>query len=335
MTLRHTLSLLILIIVPLSSPGWASPLEIVPFQTANRSPVAQIFGLPGPGTALLLPPSGTAAEFAVETAQNFAKNTSGDEVSFFDGETYRFNLALRRGVTPRFEAGLEVPYLLHRGGFLDGFMRDFHDVFGLSQSGRNNHPRNQLLYSYVRGGVQEILVDEHAEGLGDVRLRAAWQLWRTEGGPPRGAALHASLKLPTGDSDQLLGSGSTDLALWISGARGWERKGDALAIFGAAGAMGLTDGGVLKEQQRNLVGFGTLGGGWRPASWIVVKLQIDSHTPFFDSDLQELGVVMGQLMAGVDLAVGKRTVLELGFSEDIVVDTAPDTVFRLALRSRY
>jgi hypothetical protein len=297
--------------------------------------VAQIFGLPGPGTAILLPAGGNAAEFAVEAAQNFAKNTSGDEVSFFDGETYRFNLALRHGVTSRFEAGLEIPYLSHRGGFLDGFMRDFHDVFGLSQSGRNNHPRNRLLYSYVRAGKQEILVDEHAEGLGDVRLRAAWQLWRTEAGPPRGAALHASLKLPTGDSDNLFGSGSTDLALWVSGTRGWERKESALALFGAAGVMGLTDGDVLPEQQRNLVIFGTLGGGWRPASWLVLKTQIDSHTPFFDSDLQELGVVMGQLLLGVDLALGERTVLELAFTEDIVVDTAPDTVFRLALRSQF
>jgi hypothetical protein len=335
MILRRILPVLVLTLTALVPSGWAAPLEIVPFQTANRSPVAQIFGLPGPGTALLLPAGGNAAEFAVETAQNFAKNTSGDEVSFFDGETYRFNLALRRGVTPRLEVGLEIPYLSHRGGFLDGFMRDYHDVFGLTQSGRNNHPRNRLLYSYVRGDVQEILVDEHTEGLGDIRLRAAWQLWRNETGQPRGAALHASLKLPTGNSDDLLGSGSTDLAVWVSGTRGWEKKGSARALFGAVGVMGLTDGDVLRDQQRNLVGFGTIGGGWRPADWVVLKLQLDTQTPFFDSDLQELGWVMGQLLLGVDLALGERTVLEVGVNEDIVVDTAPDTVFRLALRSRF
>jgi len=84
-----------------------------------------------------------------------------------------------------------------------------------------------------------------------------------------------------------------------------------------------------------LVGFGTIGGGWRPADWVVLKLQLDTQTPFFDSDLQELGWVMGQLLLGVDLALGERTVLEVGVNEDIVVDTAPDTVFRLALRSRF
>ena len=99
--------------------------------------------------------------------------------------------------------------------------------------------------------------------------------------------------------------------------------------------MVLTDGDVLKEQQYNLVGFGTLGGGWRPSPWLVVKLQIDSHTPFFDSEIQELGVFAAQLIAGVDLALGEGTALELGITEDIVVDTAPDTMFRLALRSRF
>jgi hypothetical protein len=335
MTLQRLLPICILFLTTFSTTALAAPLEILPFQTANRNPVAQIFGLPGPGTAILLPPGGTAAEFAIDTAQNFTKNTSGDEISFFDGETYRFNLVLRHGVLPRFEVGLDLPYLIHRGGFLDGFVEGFHDTFALSQSGRDNNPRDRLLYSYVRGGKQEILLDDHAEGLGDVRLRAAWQLWQAETGPPRGAALHASLKLPTGDSDRLLGSGSTDLALWVSGTRGWEWGSTELALFGAAGVMAMTNGKVAEEHQRNLAGFGTLGGGWRPASWIVLKIQFDGHTPFYDSDLPELGDFAGQLIMGGDLALGKQTVLEIGVSEDVIVDTSPDAVFRLALRSRF
>jgi hypothetical protein len=335
MTWRRRLTLLLLLLA-LPAPGFAAPLEIVPFQTANRSPVAQIFGLPGPGTALLLPAGGTAAEFAVDTANNFSKNAHGDEVSFLDGETYRFSLGLRHGVTPRFEAGFDLPYLAHSGGFLDTFIEGFHDTFGLPQSGRDNAPRDRLLYSYRRAGVEEIRVDDDTAGVGDVRLGAAWQLWRgAEGQPPRGGALRASLKLPTGDSDRLLGSGSTDLALWLSATRGWRLGGTELAAFGAAGAMALTDGQVLKEQQRNLVGFGTLGAGWRPLDWLVLKVQFDGHTPFFDhSDLRELGSAV-QLVMGGDLAVGERTSLELGLSEDIAVDTSPDVVFRLALRHRF
>lgn len=333
--LRRMVCLLALLL-SLPAPGWASELEILPFQTANRSPVIEIFGLPGPGTAILLPPGGTSVELAAEATQNFAKNTKNGEVSFLDGETYRFNLSLRRGITSKLQLGLDIPYLMHREGFLDSFIYDFHDFFGLPQSGRDNFPKNQLLYSYERDGIQEILVDESAEGFGDIRLSAAWQLKRSESGPPRGSSLHVSLKLPTGDSDRLLGSGSTDLAFWWSGTHGWGGGGNsAWALFGALGALALTDGDVLKDQQYNLVGFGTLGGGWRPLSWLAIKIQFDGNTPFFDSELPEFGSFAGQLFSGVDLALTDHTVFELGIGEDVLVDTAPDATFRLALRSRF
>jgi hypothetical protein len=38
---------------------------------------------------------------------------------------------------------------------------------------------------------------------------------------------------------------------------------------------------------------------------------------------------------GGDLALGKQTALEIGVSEDVIVDTSPDAVFRIAVRSRF
>jgi hypothetical protein len=99
--------------------------------------------------------------------------------------------------------------------------------------------------------------------------------------------------------------------------------------------MGMTDGDVVEEQQRNLVGFAMLGGGWRPWSWIVLKLQLDGHTSLYDSDLKELGDPAAILTVGGDLALGEKTALEIGVSEDIATETAADVVFRLALRSRF
>lgn len=334
MTMRLP-TLLVLLLPALAAPAAAAPLDIVPFQTANRSPVVQIFGLPAPGTAQLLAPGENAVEFAVDTVQNFAHDSSGDEDLFFDGESYRFNLNLRRGLTPRFEAGIDLPYLAHRGGSLDDFIEDWHDAFNLPQSGRDKAPHDRLLYSYIRDGKQEILVDDNAQGIGDIRLNGAWQITGADVGEPWAASVHASLKLPTGDSDDLLGSGSTDLSLWLSATRSWQLEGSALALFGSLGAMGLTDGDVVEDQQNNLVGFGTLGGGWRPLDWLVLKIQVDGHTPFFDSDLKELGDPAAMLTFGGDLALGESTALEIGISEDIATETAPDVVFRLALRSRF
>ncbi len=335
MTLRPTLLLFFLLTTTLATPAWAAPLDIIPFQTSNRAPMTQIFGLPVPGRALLLGPGETAASFAVDAEQNYSHNTSNNESIFFDGESYRFNLALHRGILPRLEAGIELPYLSHRGGFLDGFIEGWHDTFGLPQNGRDKAPRDQLRYSYIRNGKQEVLLDDNTEGLGDIRLHLAWQIDRPKEGPQRGAALHAALKLPTGDSDDLLGSGSTDLTLWLTGTRNGNWGGTALALFGSAGIMGLTDGEVAEEYQRNLVGFAMLGGGWRPFPWMVLKLQLDGHTPFFDSELEELGDPAAVLTLGGDLALSEQMALELGVSEDIATGTAPDVMFHLDLRSRF
>jgi len=335
MKLQLRLSLLLLCLMALTVPGWSATLDIVPFQTTNRAPMVEIFGLPTPGTAILLDSGQNAAELDLDTVQNFNHADKGDEILFMDGETYRLNLSLRRGIKPGFEAGIEIPYLWHRGGFLDDFIENWHDTFGMPQGGRDKYPQDQLRYSYIKNGKQEVLVDKNAQGLGDIRLRAAWQISRSEEGPPRGLALHASLKLPTGDSDDLLGSGSTDLALWLSGTHGSSWRDMGVALFGHLGLLGMTDGDVAEGQQNNLVGFAMLGGGWQPYSWLVLKLQFDTHTPFYDSDLRELGNVAGVLTVGGDVALGEHTALELGVAEDVITDTAPDVVFRLALRTRF
>jgi hypothetical protein len=100
--------------------------------------------------------------------------------------------------------------------------------------------------------------------------------------------------------------------------------------------MGMTEGDVLKEQQRNWVGFGGLGIGWSPARWIAFKLQANGHTSFYkDSELRELNMSSIQLTIGGTLAFSERISLDVGVTEDVVTLTSPDVVFHLALRGRF
>jgi hypothetical protein len=94
----------------------------------------------------------------------------------------------------------------------------------------------------------------------------------------------------------------------------------------------LTNGDILPDRQRNLVGFATLGGGWRPWPCVIFKLQVDGHTAFFASDLPQLGESL-LLTLGGTLDWG-NTSLDIGVGEDLIVDSAPDVVFHLALRHR-
>ncbi len=182
--------------------------------------------------------------------------------------------------------------------------------------------------------MERLRVDDSNFGIGDVRLSAAYQIY---GEGPGAATLRASLKIPTGSSGKLHGSGSTDLAIWLTGSRDKAlEKWGHWTIFGAAGGMAMTDGKVLKEQQNNLVGFGTIGIGWSPAPVIAFKTQLSTHTPFYgDSSLPELGDSAVQLIMGGTIAFSPTTSLDIGVSEDLAVYTSPDVALHLALTRRF
>jgi hypothetical protein len=253
-----------------------------------------------------------------------------------DGETYRFALAARYGIAPGFEIGLTIPLLTNSGGFLDGFIEGFHDFFGFNQGKRKSYPEDRLLYEYTRAGDSKVLVNDGSTGIGDIRLSGAWQVYSDRRENPRQVALHGSIKLPTGNSHRLFGSGSTDFALWVTASDNYRLPLGNLTLYAAGGGLVMTDGDVLRDQQRNLVGFGSLGIGWSPLEWLALRIQADGHTSFYGgSDLVQVNSGSVQLTTGGTFGLTRNTFLDVGVSEDVVVDASPDVVFHFALRSRF
>lgn len=320
---------------------WLDPypiysLELIPFHTQNQSPLIQIYGLPSTGEAAVTSLSHMDVKLVFDLSNNYVKDSAGGERIVLDGESYRWTFVGRYGIARGTEVGVEIPYIVQGGGFLDGFIEGYHNTFGFPRGGRDRAPSGRLLYHYQRNGVDKRHVDTSSSGLGDLRLTTAFQLYQTENADPTAAALRASLKLPTGNSDQLHGSGSTDLAVWLTASSGHTFESGLWTLFGSAGAMGISDGKVLYEQQRNLIGYGSIGIGWRPISTVGFKMQINGHTPFYkDSDLVELSASSAQVTVGGSLALSKTTSLDIGISEDIIIKTAPDFVFHLAIQSRF
>jgi hypothetical protein len=309
--------------------------EITPFYTTNQSPLVQIFGLPPADNATVLPPGKASVLLAVDVASNNAGDATPRENILLDGESYRFTLALRYGIAKGVEAGIDVPYVGQGGGFLDSFIIGWHDFFNLPQGGRKEEPRNRLLYTYTKDGQNRLLINDSSFAPGDIRLSGGMQLYHDGNENPRAVALRASLKLPTGDSNELHGSGSADFALWLTASDDYRLPIGHFTLFGAAGGIAMTTGDVLRGQQRNVAAFGSLGCGWSPAEWIAFKVETSGHTGFYkDSDLRELGNG-AQLIIGGTLAFTPRTSLDIGVSEDIAVNTSPDVAFNLALRQLF
>lgn len=310
----------------------AGALELVqPFFSRNMNPFVQIFGLPTAEGAVPTPEHRLETRLVLDIANNYAGSIYQGEGSVIIGETYRSVLAMRYGLLKKLEIGIDLPFIAQSRGNFNDFIREWHKTFGLSGGGRDKATDDQLLYSYTDDGKEPFAITDPTSGLGDVLLSAALPLWEGSGQQHRRLALRAALKLPTGDASDLLGSGSTDLSLRLCGEDPQTFANARISWFGSLGALFLTKGDVISDRQRQTVGFGTVGFGWQPLSWLALKLQLDGHTAFYSSALTELGDPSAQLIMGGTLGLPADFKLDLAVSEDIVVNTAPDVVFHFDL----
>lgn len=306
-----------------------------PFYSRNLNPFVQIFGLPATEGALLTQEGRVGARMTLDVANNYTHDVAQGENIEIRGETYRSVLAIRYGLGKKLEVGIDLPYLSHGRGHLNDFISDWHDTFGLPQGGRDGATDDRLAYGYNDRGHNRVVVAGSASGLGDVLLSAAMPLGQDGGENSRRLALRVGLKVPTGSALDLLGSGSTDFSLRLSGEDRQTFAAARITGFGTLGALLLTEGEVIPDRQRHLVGFGTMGFGWQPLSWLALKLQLDGHTAFYKSELSQLGDFSTQLVMGGTIGLPGGLLLDLAVSEDIIVNTAPDAVFHFSLRGLF
>jgi hypothetical protein len=333
------ISKLLLFLSLLCSVGVASAadMEITPFSTFNQSPLVQIYGLPHDTGADIILPGTFHISMNQDLSSNYTVNSSTREQITLDGETYRMTFAARYGIARQWEAGVEVPYIIQGGGFLDSFVIDWHNTFGLPQGGRNSAPKDRLLYSYRKDGIQKLLIDRSGSGIGDIALTGGFSLYDVGGTELHDRlALKGAVKLPTGDSSYLLGSGGTDVMLQLCGSMIRFSELGSLGVYGSVGGIAMSRSDVLRDQHKPLAGVGTLGLGWGPAPWISFKVQLNGNTPLYhDSSLVELSKSPLVLVFGGALRFPGEYLLDIGVAEDVAVATAPDVSFHLGLSKRF
>lgn len=320
-----------------ATAGQAADMEITPFRTVNQRPLVLIYGLPSESAAVLTPAGHSAFSFTQDVTSESTFSETRNEQIFLDGESYRWTLSARYGFSNRFEAGIDIPYILYGGGFLDGLIVDWHKTFNLPQGGRESAPKNRINYSYFKDGVRKLDIRNASSGIGEIVLNGGMLLHEAADAEfHESLALRTSLKLPTGESSSLRGSGSTDFSLYLCGAINNFTEWGSLGVFGSAGGMVLTKGDVLPDQQNNLVAFGMVGLGWGPAEWISFKLQLNAHTALYhDSALNELSQHSLMMVVGGALKLPDGYLLDIGVSENVAVATAPDISFHLGLSKQF
>lgn len=295
-----------------------------PLHTANRNPFVQLFGLPSTMSADVLPPKQSEIILSVEAANHFSLDSAQDESIFIDGEHYRIEWSARFSLTERLEWGVSVPYLIYDGGGLDGFIDGWHNTFNLPDGDRNDYPKHQIDMTYTDNGETTVFLQDRTDSLGDIQLLLGYALaeqW----------TVRAGVKLPTGDVDQLSGSDGTDLfaGMYFSSMPNSDWRWHA-----NIGAIWMEQGDAIAERQEDWAAFGSLAAIWLASDNIALKIQLDGHTAFYDSELTPLGKDSAQLILGGSWRFVEKASLDISVSEDIITETAPDVVFQLAIRTR-
>jgi hypothetical protein len=333
-SMGRSLPVLVAILALLLPSTAARAVEIHPFYARHFSPLVQAFGLPPAEDGDTAPAGTVLSRLVVDAANSYHGGAGPRQSSSLDGETWRTTLALRYGVGPRLEAGIDVPVVNHSGGFLDGFIESFHRAIGKPKNDGAGNPRDRFGYAYSRDGTAIVALTNDTWALGDIMLSGAWRL-SSPADSGRPTALRATLKLPTGKEADLAGSGGTEGSLRIAVLDPKTFARWNTTLFASAGALYIGSDTFLGDLRRPIVGFGTVGAGWTPASWVALKLQADGHTAISrESGFKPLSWTV-HVMGGFTFALPHGVEMDLGISENILNETAPDVGFQLGFRKRF
>jgi hypothetical protein len=298
----------------------------------DNGPLTGYFGIPDSTEgSILLQPGERRWEMLLLASSHSANDERNGEEILLDGETTRLEFRYRRGIRPGLEIGIELPYLWHESGGMDPLVDAWHDVLGLSGGFRAGRADDQLEFAYVDADGSQVDFRRNAHGIGDLRLLAGWQLRSDE---RHTMALRFGLKLPTGDSDALLGSGGTDVSVGLAGDLREPFSLEGLSAYYRASLVHIGEPDVLADRYREWVGHAAFGLGQQFTENIELHLQAALRGPLYDAGVEPLGEPSATLTFGGTVRLSPRWRLGLGVSEDVKVKSAPDVSFQLTLDYR-
>jgi hypothetical protein len=297
-----------------------------PLLTRNQNPLTLPYGLPTPLPARL--PSAGSGRFTLDVNwSNSANLESSDDYDFtMDAESQEVRLRLEHALGSKWAAMIEVPWRNLSGGSLDGFIDNWHDLFGLPQGPRKDMPDDRLLIDYQQGGQALLHVDDSGSGIADIPIGIGYQAYSSD---ERALGAWLTVKLPVGDSDYLLGSGATDVALSVAGET---RLAEKWLLFGQVDAVWLGDGDILPQYQDSFAWSGLAGVSWNAWRTLDLTVQFQANSQIFDLPVEGMSgdaVILGY---GGSYRTTGGWRFDFGMSEDIQVDASPDATFYFAVQ---
>jgi hypothetical protein len=300
-----------------------------PFLTRNQNPLLALYGLPAPLPARLPPSGGGRVAGVINWGNTEKEDFSADGNYTLDAETFELRLHFDHGFSERFALHAELPWRQVSEGSLDGFIDDWHGVFGLPGGSRRRLPEDQLLIEFERGGATLLRIDESTSGIGDIPLALGYQLYATDSSA---LSTWLTVKAPTGKADDLTGSGAVDVAATLAGQT---QLNEHWQLFGQASVAWLGEGDLLPELQESFAW--TLMGGLTWNAWRALDLtaQVEANSRLYDGIESELDGDAVVLTLGGSWRTEGGWRYDVGVSEDLQAGASPDIVFIFAVARAY
>lgn len=325
-------------LAPAAADEGASCAAAAPLRIVNLNPFHLPYRAPASLGACVLAPGASEVIASLDIASHMVGARSRAELLSIDGETWRPELALRRGFREGWEYFLELSSVSHVPGAFDGFIETWHSVFGLPQGGRDSTPRGRLGIVYARDGVRRVDIDRETSSPGDLALGIGHAA-RPDFLANDGLAIRGAVSLPTGSEAALTGTGGLSAAVWAETSGVLLRPGGGRAwLYGAAlGALAASPPEALSGiAAGRFAAFGRLSVTWRALPRLSLTAQVDLRSsPYGRSSLAPLAGPIIMLGMGGRIELTPHTTLEVAVVEDDGWRrAAPDIGLHAALRWR-
>jgi len=290
------------------------------FATRDQNPLLRGFYLPLPSDTREDAGATLSATWLVSNTLNV--ESDAHESLHVDGESDALDFSYENALSQSWRYRFTVPIIRDSGGFLDSVIDTWHEAFGFPRGFRPYYPKSLVDYYY--SGEGKIDLDHSHTSIGDIAADAGWY---AVDDARRTVSLWGGLKAPTGSVADLTSDGAWDGALWAHTAMRWA-KWQLAAELGVAQPFGdeLFAGKAHRASVfARLAATRALGPVWS------LRAQLDGQTGHIaGSDMRFLGTSL-QLTAGAVRRLWGRWRMQMGFAEDIAVNTAPDITFFLGI----
>lgn len=285
-----------------------------PLTTNNTHPVNRLFLNPVFETAEVINYGTSLGSIGIDYGSVNINKQSDKWDILMDMEFAILTLSFKMGLSWQTEGTVSLPLVYYFDGFMDPFLKWYHNTLGVSNYGREKRPNNDFGYRVRKNGKDWFRpTNGGCGGVGDgtISLKKCLVIY----GDTR-LSMKGMLKAPTGDSGRGLGSGGFDAGIMLLFRQGFDawilHLGVGHEWLGSPDTQGGFDPGIRDTTD----GSFALEYIW--SDKLSLLAQIEGKTsPFSDTGIESLDKGFIGLTFGGKYRLRDDTGIELAFSEDL------------------